>query len=174
MEHIQTPTPTGGVRPLRPQAVALLDPSTGDPIGSADNPLRVAVTSQPATNPLTDAQLRAAALPVSGPLTDAQLRATDVPVKVSPRVCLGTQFVAALSASNAISLTVPNGAVTAEIQADGGTVRMRRDATAPTATQGWRIDDGLSVVVDSVLSSVRLLAQSGTTTNVQITYFDRV
>jgi hypothetical protein len=30
--------------------------------------------------PLTDAQLRAAAVPVSGPLTDAQLRATAVPV----------------------------------------------------------------------------------------------
>lgn len=80
----------------------------------------------------------------------------------------------ALSASTAASLTVPTGAVCADIQADGGTVRMRRDATAPTATQGWRIDDGLSVTVDSVLSSVRLLAVSGTSTNVQICYWDRV
>jgi hypothetical protein len=35
---------------------------------------------QPVSGPLTDAQIRAAALPVSGPLTDAQLRASGVPV----------------------------------------------------------------------------------------------
>jgi hypothetical protein len=44
----------------------------------------VAVINFPAvqavTGPLTDAQLRAAAVPVSGPLTDAQLRAAAVPV----------------------------------------------------------------------------------------------
>ena len=34
------------------------------------------------TGPLTDAQLRAAAVSVSGPLTDAQLRAAAVPVGV--------------------------------------------------------------------------------------------
>lgn len=90
------------------------------------------------------------------------------------RVCLGTEIMTALSASAAASLTVPTGAVTAEIQADGGTVRMRCDATAPTASRGWRIDDGASVTVDSVLADVRLLAQAGVATNVQITYFDRV
>lgn len=37
----------------------------------------------PVTGPLTDAQLRAAAVPVSGPLTDAQLRASPVPANLS-------------------------------------------------------------------------------------------
>ena len=36
--------------------------------------------TQPVSGPLTDTQLRAAAVPVSGPLTDTQLRATAVPV----------------------------------------------------------------------------------------------
>jgi len=34
----------------------------------------------PVSGPLTDTQLRAAAVPVSGPLTDTQLRASAVPV----------------------------------------------------------------------------------------------
>jgi hypothetical protein len=36
--------------------------------------------TQPVSGPLTDTQLRASAVPVSGPLTDAQLRASAVPV----------------------------------------------------------------------------------------------
>ena len=97
-----------------------------------------------------------------------------LPVGAITRVCVGTQMITALSSSTAASLTVPGGAVCCEIQADGGTVRLRRDATAPTAVQGWRIDDGMQVNVDTILANVRLLAQSGTTTNVQITYFSAV
>ena len=130
----------------QPQAVVLLDPSTGVPYAAGGG---------------------------SG-LTDAQLRASAVPVGATARTCLGTQLISALSSSTAASLTVPVGAVCADIQADGGVVRMRRDAGTPTATTGWRIDDGMSVTVDCALSGVRLLAQSGSTTNVQIAYFDRV
>lgn len=97
-----------------------------------------------------------------------------VPVSTMNRVCLGTQMLTALSASTAASLTVPTGAVVAEIQADGGTIRLRHDGADPTAARGWRIDDGASVTVDSDLASVRLLAQDGAATNVQIVYFDRV
>lgn len=43
-----------------------------------DTQLRAAAV--PVSGPLTDTQLRAAAVPVSGPLTDTQLRATPVPV----------------------------------------------------------------------------------------------
>ena len=93
-------------------------------------------------------------------------------VGVTNRVCLGTQTITTLSTVTAVSLTIPTGAVCADIQADGGTIRMRCDAVAPTASTGWRIDNGLSVTVDSVLASVRLIAQ--TATNVQIFYWDRV
>ena len=107
-------------------------------------------------------------------LTDAQMRASPVGVQAQARVCLGSQLITGLSSAVPASLTVPANAVVAEIQADGGIVRMRRDAGNPTATQGWRIDDGVGVTVDSTLANVRLLAQSGATTNVQIAYFDRV
>lgn len=95
-------------------------------------------------------------------------------VQVVSRKCLGTQVIASLSAAVPASLIIPEGAVVAEIQADNGIVRCRLDAGAPTATVGWRIDDGFLRIVDSDLADVRLLAQSGTATNVQIAYFDRV
>lgn len=60
--------------------------------------------TQAVTGPLTDAQLRAAAVPVSGPLTDAQLRATAVPVS-------GT-FWQATQPVSAASLPLPSGAAT--------------------------------------------------------------
>lgn len=89
------------------------------------------------------------------------------------RNCLGTQAIMALSAVTPVALAVPATAVAAEIQADGGIVRCRRDAGVPSATTGWRIADGQALLVDSVLANVRLIAQSGVTTNVQIAYFDR-
>jgi len=46
-------------------------------------------------------------------------------VAVTQRICLGTQVITALSTSAAASLTVPTGAIAAEIQADGGVVRLR-------------------------------------------------
>jgi hypothetical protein len=56
--------------------------------------------SQPVSGPLTDAQLRAAAVPVSGPLTDTQLRATAVPVSVS-------NFPATQAVSGTVTATGP-------------------------------------------------------------------
>lgn len=132
-------------------------------------------------NSLTLAQLQSAGLAtqttLAALLTELQLKAdlTETqPVVATARVCTGTQFISGLSSVTPASLTIPANSVVAEIQADGGTVRVRRDAGAPSATQGWRIDDGMSLTVDSVLAGVRLLAQSGGTTNVQIAYFDRV
>lgn len=54
------------------------------------------------TQPLTDTQLRAAAVPVSGPLTDAQLRAAAVPVT-------GTFWQATQPVSIAGTVNVSNG-----------------------------------------------------------------
>lgn len=93
---------------------------------------------------------------------------------LTERICLGTQMLTALSAVTPESLTVPTGALVADIQADGGTVRVKHDSGTPTATAGMRVDDGTILTIDSLLTDVRLLAQSGSTTNVQITYFDRV
>lgn len=71
----------------------------------AGNPIPVSGTvSTGLSQPLTDTQLRAAAVPVSGPLTDAQLRATDVPVSVG-------NF-PATQAVSAAALPLPTGAAT--------------------------------------------------------------
>ncbi|OGB58444.1 MAG: hypothetical protein A2503_10195 [Burkholderiales bacterium RIFOXYD12_FULL_59_19] len=97
MEYVNTPGPN---RPLAPQAVVLLDPTTGLPMTTmpvtlsgesitVTVPAAVEINNDdgnpiPVTGPVTDAQLRAVAVPVSGPVTDAQLRAT--PIKTA--VCL--------------------------------------------------------------------------------------
>ena len=94
-------------------------------------------------------------------------------IQALARAVIGTQMITGLSTSTPASLTVPTGAQTADIQADGGVVRLRRDAGAPTSTTGWRLDDGSSISVDSPLADVRLLAVAAST-NVQICYYDRV
>jgi hypothetical protein len=111
-------------------------------------------------------------------LTDTQLRATPVPVSVPARICLGTARLTIPLTSVTLAgatggIAIPAGAVTAEIQADGGTVRMRRDGTAPTATLGYRLEDGLEKVVDSTLADVRLIAQGGACF-VNVAYFNQV
>lgn len=57
-------------------------PSGGGGGGGATNATIVGPLPLPVTGPLTDAQLRSAAVSVTGPLTDAQLRATAIPVSV--------------------------------------------------------------------------------------------
>lgn len=98
----------------------------------------------------------------------------SLPVSVSPRSCVGSQTIIGLSNNNAVALTIPPNAVAAMIQADGGTVRVTLDGLInPTSTVGTRIDDGVMLYIDSVLAGVKLIAQGGTTTNVQIAYFDK-
>jgi hypothetical protein len=69
--------------------IVLGDGGEDDGPVSAGNPLPVAgpltdtqlrAAAVPVSGPLTDGQLRAAAIPVSGPLTDAQIRAAALPV----------------------------------------------------------------------------------------------
>ena len=59
----------------------LSQPLTDAQLRAAAVPISGTVTANTGlSQPLTDAQLRAAAVPVSGPLTDAELRATAVPI----------------------------------------------------------------------------------------------
>ena len=93
------------------------------------------------------------------------------PVSAVTRACVGRQTLA-LSAGVVATLTVPGGALAAAIQADGNTVRCTLDgATAPSATVGTRIDDGVIYYVDTSLANVKLLAPVACTA--QIVYFDR-
>lgn len=123
-----------------------------------------------------------AALPViTQPLTDAQLRSTRVDVGATARTCLGTFLLSVTSTAATLPALImavggagiPAGSVGCELQADGGTVRLSRDNDViPTATQGYRLDDGAVINIDSTLAHVRLIAAA--TTPVNCTFFDRV
>ena len=88
------------------------------------------------------------------------------------RNCLGMQTLAVNTASYAV-LTVPTNALCAIVQPDGANVSLSLTSTVPTATVGLRLNDGVFYRVDSLLSSVKLIARSANT-NVQIAYFDKV
>lgn len=139
---------------------------------AAKSPVDGKIKPVDANNPLPVAFSGAAT--ISGEVEVKNKSGTQLAVSASPRNCVGHQTITALSASTPATLTVPQGAVAALIQADGGTVRITTDGvTAPTATVGHRIDDGVFYPVDTSLSAVKLLAQSGTTTNVQVDFYDR-
>ena len=166
--------------------VVLIDPATGLPYaGGGGGGGSVTVDTSALTKEATQLQVRdklisidnktpalvGGAVPVTGPVTDTQLRAAPVTVAASARQCLGRQTLA-LSAGVVTTLTVPGGAVAAAIQADGNTVRCTLDgATAPSATVGTRIDDGVIYYVDTALANVKLLAPVAC--SAQIAYFDR-
>lgn len=89
-----------------------------------------------------------------------------------PRRCLGHQSISVTTGA-VVDLTIPNNAATADIQADGASVSLTQDGiTAPSATLGKRIDDGVIVYVDTPLEKVKLIARSATT-KVQVTYYDK-
>ena len=166
--------------------VVLIDPATGLPYaGGAGGGGSVTVDTSTLTKEATQLQVRdelvsidnktpalvGGAVPVSGPVTDAQLRATAVPVSAAARICTGRQTLA-LAAGVVTTLTIPGSSVAAAIQADGNTVRCTLDGvTAPTATVGTRIDDGVIYYVDTALANVKLLAPVAC--SVQVAYFDK-
>jgi len=94
-----------------------------------------------------------------------------MPVAAAPRTCVGRQTLAVTTGA-VVALTIPGTAVAATVQADGGSVSITLDGTAPTAGVGTRLDDGLIYDVSSVLASVKLIARS-VNCNVQIEYFDK-
>lgn len=98
------------------------------------------------------------------------LQGGAVPVVASARGCVGRQTIA-LAAGVVTTLTVPGGAVAANIQADGNSVRVTQDGTAPSATVGTRIDDGVIYPVDTSLASVKLFVVVAC--SVQVCYFDK-
>ena len=167
--------------------VVLIDPATGLPYAGSGGGGggSVTVDTSALTKEATQLQVRdelvsidnktpalvGGATPVTGPVTDTQLRASPVPVSASTRQCVGRQTLA-LSAGVVTTLTIPGGAVAAAIQADGNTVRCTLDgATAPSATVGTRIDDGVIYYVDTSLANVKLLAPVAC--SAQIVYFDK-
>lgn len=100
------------------------------------------------------------------------------PVTATARVCLGTYRVSVTTASQTlaqlIGTSIPAGAVTCEIQPDGGTIRIRRDAQPPTTTLGLRVDDGVEKLIDTPLADVRAISGGASDVPANVIFFDRV
>lgn len=139
---------------------------TSDTTEATQLAVKAAVQSIDAKTPAAGA-----ARAVTGPLTNTELRATAVPVSAAARTCTGRQTLA-LAAGVVTTLTVPGSSLAAAIQADGNTVRVTLDGvTAPSATVGTRIDDGVIYYVDTALANVKLFAAVACA--VQVAYFDK-
>ena len=110
------------------------------------------------------------AVPVAGPLTDAQLRAAALAVNATTRACVGRQTIN-LAAAIVTQLAPPGGALACDIQADGNTIRVTLNGSDPSATVGTRIDDGVIYPVVTALGSVRLFAPVACAA--QVVYFDK-
>jgi pimeloyl-ACP methyl ester carboxylesterase len=144
-------TRAGNTHPDLVEGVVLIDPDTGLPIP--------------------------APAPAQG-LTREQLDSAPVAIASTARVCLGTARATVTTSSQtlaaAISAPIPAGAVTCELQADGGTVRLRRDAVAPTTALGYRLDDGAEKMIDTPLADVRVISGGASSVFANVAFFDRV
>ena len=136
--------------------------------------------------PLTLAQIQSLGLAtqvtLNAVLTELQLKAdlTETqPVGATARVCVAHQGITVpittgvTLASLCSGAIIPVGAVTAEIQAQNGVVRYSLDASTVTPTSGKRINVDENCVIDSVLASVRVVAETAAVT-CSVAFFDRV
>ena len=97
---------------------------------------------------------------------------SPVPVNAVNRNCVGRQTLSVTTGAVS-TLTIPGGAASALIQSDGSAISITFDGvTAPTATIGVKIDDGMFQYVDTPLANVKMIARSATT-NVQVVYYDK-
>jgi hypothetical protein len=76
-------------------------------------------------------------------------------------------FVVVASLTTAKSLTVPEGALIALIQAEGADIRWRDDGTAPTAGVGMFLGNGQTLQYTGNLQTIKLIGvAAGATLNV--------
>ena len=180
-----------------PEGVLLLDSATGLPIPASalgGATLAELLASVLPVSPnvsrgggAVDANTQRVTLATDGPGV-ASLSSIDnktpalvggaTPVVATARVCLGTYRVTVTTASQTlaqlIATSIPAGAVTCEIQPDGGTIRIRRDAQAPTTTLGMRVDDGVEKLIDTPLADVRAISGGASNVPANVIFFDRV
>jgi hypothetical protein len=121
---------------------------------------------------LLNARINVGATSSGALVAQAMTAAGESSVVATQRTCLGRQTLSVTTAAVS-TLTVPTGAVAALVQADGASISITLDGTAPTATVGTRIDDGVIFPVDCALANVKMIARTATTA-VQVSYFDRV
>lgn len=111
----------------------------------------------------------------------AKLKRADelISVVATTRVCVSHQDITVpittgvTLASLCVGGIIPVGAVTCEIQAQNGVVRYRLDASTVTPTTGAQIYVSETCPIDSVLASVRLVAET-TAVTCSVKFFDKV
>ena len=92
-----------------------------------------------------------------------------MPVTPASRTSTGQQVINVTNTPGL--LFVPGGSASCRIQADGGVIRVSHGAINPSETDGIKIQDGESYVVDTNLSALKLFAPVAC--KAQIVYFDR-
>lgn len=173
------------------QAVVMIDPATGLAVSPTNVTLTGPITvsneveiKNDVGNPVPVSGAAAVgAAPTSPPLSISGVDGgglkrhllTDTlgsqSIFASARSCVGRQTLSVTTGA-VVTLTVPSGAVAAMIQADGNALSITLEGTAPTASIGTRIDDGVIFYADTNLANVKLIARTATT-NVQVAYFDK-
>ena len=156
------------------------NPATGDlEIPKSLDTSLGTTTDTATTNPTSNASIIAL---LKGLLTEAQLKADltePQPVGATIRTCVSHQPLT-IPATTGVTLAslcsggvLPTGAITCEIQAQNGIVRYRLDASTVTPTTGAQINVSETYVIDSVLASVRVVAES-TAVSCSAKFFDKV
>lgn len=188
---------SGLTHPIKPAGVVIIDGETGEALPASAlfgvTLAELLASVLPVAPNVTrgggvlDANTQRVTLATDGPGV-ASLSSIDnktpalvggaTPVTATARACLGTYRVTVTTSSQTlaqlIATDIPAGAVTCEIQPDGGTIRVRRDALAPTTTLGLRVDDGVEKLIDTPLGDVRAISGGASSVPANVIFFDRV
>lgn len=112
-------------------------------------------------------------------LTAAELATMTLAIGATARVCVSHQGIT-VPITTGVTLAslcsggvIPTGAVTCELQAQNGIVRYRLDASTVTPTTGAQINASETYIIDSVLASVRVVAET-TAVSCSAKFFDKV
>lgn len=104
-------------------------------------------------------------------------------ITVGSRILLGMQkiIVPPASGGNGVFLSsllagavIPNNAVLAELQADGGAIRIKLNGNVATLTDGFRLEDTMIRSIDTDLTVVSIASTSASNVNAIVAFFDRV
>lgn len=103
-------------------------------------------------------------------------------VAVSPRVMVADATVTVTDTSQSLAqlwtaatgAALPTAALVAELQPQGGSVRLRRSGQAVSGSTGRLLLDSDVMIVDTPLADLRLIRAAGANVALNVALFDRV
>lgn len=103
-------------------------------------------------------------------------------VAVSPRVMVADATVTVTDTSQSLAqlwtaatgAALPTAALVAELQPQGGSVRLRRSGQTVSASTGRLLMDGDVMTVDTPLADLRLIRSGSANVTLNVALFDRV